>query len=150
MTIPARIPNWDILVVDFATSVVGQPYQWGLTDCVSLWRRGQAVMRGVEDHKTLLPELGHWWSTKSAVDTWATLGGPLAALARVGAVAFPPTFAQTGDLLVIPPDTTDGHEQMYLLVSGFALVTSQADGVSFQDARPLLDRPGAACYRLLP
>jgi hypothetical protein len=143
---PPRVLNWELALHDYCRTIVGRSYAWGETDCVSLWRRAQACMRGVDDATTLFPVLGAWTSATSAARRWTELGGPVKGFLACGAVGLPPTFAQSGDALVA---TVGGaRESVYLLAMGYAFVSDVDEGVTFQEAAPLLALPSAAIFRV--
>ena len=52
-----RVNNWDLALVEWAESVRGKPYEWGVTDCGTLVRDACAAMYGRE----MFPEVKRWF-----------------------------------------------------------------------------------------
>ncbi len=102
-----RLRNWDVRLFHWADSIVGEPFEWGVTDCGTIVSRAHVVMYG---------EDVFGWPTykslKGAMSAKAKVGGIRKALKkdcmRVGV-----KFARTGDIVLIKHK---GEEGMGLVV----------------------------------
>ncbi len=90
-----RLRNWDVRLFHWADSVVGHPFEWGVTDCASLVRAAHIVMYG-ED------VLGWpaYKSLKGAMSAKEKVGGIRKALKKA-CVRVGTKFARSGDIVLI-------------------------------------------------
>lgn len=136
MSTLGRVHNWDIALAEYAAALLGQPYEWGRTDCVSCWRGGQAAMRGCEP-ADICPEIGTWTAPAAAGRARARWLHPEADLTLVGLQRVAPTHLQSGDLLLVTgPD--DEYPQAYLVIGGMVLAATPDAGVTSQPLASVL------------
>lgn len=117
-----RGPNWDVALQAWADALVGQPYAWGRTDCVSL---AIAAIGVLYPHQPALPG----YPSKTAA-LRALAEDPVLiprTLELLGATPTTRAFAQAGDILVSPA----GADELALLVSlgAWALTGTPVAGV---------------------
>ncbi len=73
----------------------GQPYQWGVNDCVTFAADGIWAMTGIDPIEDIR---GTWNDEASAMATLLALGGMVKAVDARFHQRIPATFAQRGDL----------------------------------------------------
>ena len=91
-----RIPNWDVALHRWASSIAGQPYVWGRTDCGTLVRDALSVMYGAD----LLEAFDRYDTLRDARRVHAESGGVEVALRLIEAIDIAPPFAQSGDFSI--------------------------------------------------
>lgn len=93
-----RVVAWDAALIEWARSVIGEPFEWGRTDCASLARGAVLAMYEGAEPKV---SVGPGWSTeKGALRAHARTGGVSSVLRRLGAEEVEPTCAQRGDFVL--------------------------------------------------
>jgi hypothetical protein len=125
-----HVANWDRRLVEFVAVVVGQPFKWGETDCVSLVRRGLQLMF---DEDVWKGHVGEWKTRRGAI----TVSGKTDyenALLTSGAVEVGYHYGTSGDVALGPQEDEHGMLQMALLVpTRKALTATPAVGVAIVD-----------------
>lgn len=117
-----RVPNWDVLLFRWSVSVVGQPYEWGRTDCASLVRQAMTIVYG-SDPFDVRP-----WSTKrQALTRLKAVGSVEDALRAAGMVPVALRHAQGGDVLC--EAVSDGYGACGVVVGRVVVWATQEDGV---------------------
>ncbi|KKN45116.1 hypothetical protein LCGC14_0686180 [marine sediment metagenome] len=131
-----RVENWDSRLVEFAREVTDQPFEWGVTDCASLARRGLEVVFGLDLWR------GH-------VGTWKTRRGALGvsgrtehqeALRASGAVEVGKHYAWSADVAL--GDSVDDHGMLQvalLLPTRKAMTSTPERGVLIVDKLSLAE-----------
>ena len=132
------IKNRDRLLVEWGTSRLGTPFEFGKCDCVMLLREALKIM-GCD--AAALPK---WNSKRSALKAWRKTGGALAQLKKLGAAELPINFAQTGDVVVSPGSPFDSA---YVVINDKLLGIHSGDKVKLYPLR--LIKPAAVCLRFL-
>jgi len=139
-----RARNWDAALLAWADTVLGAPYVWGRTDCVSLATTAITVM-----YPALAgdPRLVLWPTKFAALRARVTQPTLLPdRLAALGAAPVPLGFLQAGDLLV-PPAAAAEEEPAVLVSLGATVLSTHPDtGVGRVPARHLW--PGTVPWRL--
>ena len=130
-----RLANWDVHLVDFAGSVVGQDHEWGTTDCASLVRRGLIAMMGKD---VLKKHVGIWKTRRGALVASKKID-PADVLEASGAVEVGVRFAWAGDVAVGGSVDDHGMVQLALLLPSRKVLTSTPDRGVF-----IIDRLGLA------
>ena len=124
------VANWDRRLVEFAREVIGQEFEWGLTDCVALVRRGLQVEFGVDVWE------GHVgkYKTKRGAVTVAGKTDYEDALLTSGAVEVGFHYGTSGDVALSPREDEHGMLSMALIVpSRKALTSTPSEGVVIVD-----------------
>ena len=90
-----RLRTWDVRLFHWADSVVGKPFEWGVTDCGYIVRDAHKIMYGKDVFR---------WPTyaskRGAVSARKKVGGIPNALGKV-CTRVGRRFAQSGDIVVI-------------------------------------------------
>lgn len=120
-----RERNWDLALHELRLSLVGAPFVWGETDCVSVVRRSWELVFGGD----LLEHLPHYASGSEARAALSMTGGLGMAMLDHGALTFPLTFAQTGDVVNGPEDPGHGFPFVGLVVGREVLTSTMEQGV---------------------
>ena len=137
-----HVANWDRRLVEFAAVVVGQPFEWGQTDCVSLVRRGLQLMFNEDVWKGHVGE----WKTKRGAITVSGKTDYEDALLTSGGVEVGYHYASSGDVALGPNEDEHGMLQMALLVPTRKVITATPEvGVALVDKLRLEE--GTRFYR---
>lgn len=117
-----RLANWDTHLVSFARDVVGREFEWGVTDCATLVRRGLIEMLGRDVLK------GHHrvWKTRRGA-LMASRVKPQDALKASGAERVGNKFAWSGDVAVGRRVDDHGMIRVALLLPTRKALTSTPD-----------------------
>jgi len=140
---PRRLPNVDVRLVEWQTSVLGRPFEWGRTDCGALvWSALEAIYP--EDDVPLPPGIRPWRSEPAALRLFARVGGVAGALRAGGAETVPLAFAQNGDI-IIAAGPEGGVPGAAIVVGPGYVVANRERGVERRSLRNLResDPPGA-------
>lgn len=116
-----RIPNWSLALVRWAERQNRLPFEWGVTDCGSLCRRGLELIFGAPildapfyateaEAEKVMKQLG------SAASYFATQGGSTELLSR----------ASGGDVIV-RPGVDDGLPRLALVLYPGTVLTSDLE-----------------------
>ena len=120
-----RINNWDLALVEWAESVRGQPYEWGVTDCATLVMDACAAMYGRE----MFPEVKRWTTCKTAVRRLKVVGSMEDVLIAKGAEEIQPNFLQGGDIAIELRDEVSRLGGAYVFVRPYFFTSTPEDGV---------------------
>lgn len=123
----------------YVAGVLGQPWLWGGTDCVSLLRGALRAHRGSD----VFSEAPAWYTDeRTAVEVLRATGGPIQWLRERGWSEVQLSGAQTGDVVVEPQRQAAGMPSVgMVLPSGVFLSSSQETGPVL---RALFGAQGAA------
>lgn len=137
-----RYRNWDLALRRWATSMAGQPFVWGTTDCASLALTAVGILY---PRRTVL-RLQPWTSQREALQLLTAHPRAIEdALEQLGGVALPLAFATTGDLLVLPAAP---FPHLYVSLGAEILATDPEVGVHLGPVRQLAGRTDLCCYRI--
>lgn len=129
-----RIRNWDVELVHYANSVLGESFKWGRTDCFSVVRNGLRAMYG----RDLFRGVGTYRTTaKAKAFHKAHAGIPLK---EYGFKKIARNFCQAGDVIIWPNMDPRGFPQFGIVVGGKILVSKEGMGPQVI-ALPTLDWP---------
>ena len=142
MPASTRPPDWDFRLVAFANGERGRRFRWGQTDCYSVARHALEIVYG----HPVLPVVAYTSKAKAATAV-RSFEDPHAALVELGAEHVPITFAQQGDLLLLPGDDGLGLLRFAVVADGRGRVlTSDPDeGVCIADLPSMPD--GTTAWR---
>jgi hypothetical protein len=119
-------------LVDWAFKVLGQPFEWGSTDCTALALQAAAILTGRADIWTRWQ--GRWWDVRSAARCRRT-ADLATTLAAEGFVQAPGHYAPPGAILVGRRGWRGGH-----VVLGRRAVSSRPEcGVALFKTRAILE-----------
>ena len=119
-----RVRTWDVDLLEWASSLIGEPFRWGRTDCASIVIEAQRLMYGVD-----VFHLPKW---KSKAKALRTLSGAknIRAVLRRHADQVGRGFLQMGDIVLVKNGCdvleTDG---LMLVLRDYALFTNPETGV---------------------
>ena len=95
-----RIRDWTVALGELAREVIGAPFEWGETDCVSVFRRALVAMYGKD---IAAPYIDVTYTTKvGATRAFNKVGGYEDTLLKMGAKEVPPHLTRDGDVMVFP------------------------------------------------
>jgi len=139
-----RADDWEFRLVSYVRSQAGRPFRWGITDCYTLARSALCVIYD----EPILPSVlyrRHAAATHAA-KSFHDLPGALEVL---GAACVGLTFAQAGDLLLLPGDDGWGLPRFGVMADGrgHVLTSGVAEGVTIVDAGTI--PPGTTAWRWL-
>ena len=119
-----RVRTWDVDLQTWAASLIGEPFRWGTTDCVSIIIEAQRLIYGAD-----VFHLPKWKSKLKALRTLAEVKSMRAVL-RKYADQVGRGFLQMGDIVLVKNGCdvleTDG---LMLVVRDYALFTHPDKGV---------------------
>ncbi len=119
-----RVRTWDVDLLEWASSLVGKPFRWGITDCASIIIQAQRLIYGSD-----VFHLPKWKSKAKALRTLVDVKGMRAAL-RGCADQVGRGFLQMGDIVLVKNGCdemeTDG---LMLVLRDYALFTNPKTGV---------------------
>lgn len=119
-----RVRTWDVDLQAWAASLIGEPFQWGRTDCASIAIEAQRLMYGAD-----VFHLPKWKSKAKALRTLESAKG-IRAVLRKHAQQVGRGFLQMGDIVLVKNGCdvleTDG---LMLVVRDYALFTNPETGV---------------------
>jgi len=139
-----RRSNWDTALAAWAATVVGHPYTWGHTDCVTLATTAITVL-----YPALAgdPRLLRWPTKFAALRAQRAQPTLLVdRLTQLGAAPVPLGFLQAGDLCVPPAAVADEEPAVLVALGATVLTTHPTTGVATFPARWLW--PGTVPWRL--
>jgi len=114
-------------LVAYVREVMGQPYQWGSTDCASLvW--GAVVALYEDDARPALRPV-EYTSLREAYARHQELGGTAAELEACGARLIVPAYLHDGDIVTAPPSEEDELPAAGVVVSRGVLTSDVERGV---------------------
>ncbi len=97
-----RVPNWHVALGKLATDLIGQPFVWGETDCVSIFRKALVAMYGQD---IAAPYIDVTYTTKAgATRAFNKIGNYASILEKIGAKEIAPHNARDGDIAVFMPE----------------------------------------------
>jgi len=121
-----RVGNYERLLVEWASSRLGSPFEYGMCDCATLLCEALEVMLGFNP----VPDLPTWNSKKEALKVWKITGGTLAQLKKLAAKEVGINFTQTGDIVVLPRPS--GHfATAGIIINGKMLSIAAGNRVSY-------------------
>ncbi len=130
------VENWDSRLVELAREVVGEPFEWGVTDCASLVRRALKVMYGRDVWKG---HVGEWKTLRGAVGVNGRTDRQ-EALRSSGAVEVAKSYAWSGDVALGASEDDHGMLQVaVLLPTRKAMTSTPRDGVVIVDKLSLAE-----------
>jgi len=116
-----RVPNWSVKLAGFADSVLGKPFVWGETDCVSICRGALETMYG-ED--IIAPHFDGTYSTKTGAARAFSKVGSLSAIAeQAGAKEVRHNMSVDGDVMVFPK--VGPYENVATRIGGMWIISDQ-------------------------
>ncbi len=119
-----RLPTWDVDLLEWAGSLIGEPFKWGRTDCASIVIQAQRLIYGSD-----VFHLPKWKSKAKALRTLVGVKGMRSVLQGC-ADPVGRGFLQMGDIVLIKNGCdeleTDG---LMLFVRDYALFTNPETGV---------------------
>ena len=146
-TLGLRQRGWEQALATWADGVVGKPYAWGETDCLSL---ASAAIAAMTRTPLALPPYRSAASAKQQVECvlaeHGTIGDALVAQGarRIGAA----TWAQPGDLLVAEPTDDWPFPEVGIVVGRHVVVADEARGVQLESVGLLMRDPDLGVYRV--
>lgn len=96
-----RVRNWDVRLVEWQGRVLGEPFEWGRTDCASLV---VGALEAMYDELPLEGPVPEYEGERDAVLAHKATGGVAEALAEGGADRVDLNFARQGDVLIGLPE----------------------------------------------
>jgi len=132
MITKARVLNWDGRLVAWAKEMVGRPFVWGETDCITL---------AIEAIEIIHPgqikfDLPFWDSKKTAIVAIKKINGFSAYMEKHGAVKIESELlARAGDLLVAP--SVDSIEGCQVVIGGKIISSRPDEGVHIRNLYPV-------------
>lgn len=135
-----RVANHEVLVIDLAERMRGEPFVWGQTDCASICRRTLTVMLGVDPWREALP-------------SYTTLREARRAFSKVDMTRIWDDASEVRDRLIVTGDIgiaphLDGHRLPSLYVAlprSLALIANPSEGTRTIPRAQLLE--GTRWYR---
>jgi hypothetical protein len=102
-----RVPNWNVALGALAREVLGQPFEWGVTDCVTIARRAIEAQFG-ED--ITAPHIDVTYTTKTgAVRAHNKIGSMADVALAAGAAEIPVEQTRDGDIMIFPKSRGFGN-----------------------------------------
>lgn len=142
-----RQRGWEIALAAWADDVVGKPYTWGQTDCLSL---AASAILAMTRTALALPPYRSAATAKQQVevvlDEHGSIGGALLAQGarRIGGAS----WAQPGDLLVWEPTDEWPFPEVAVVVGHKAIAADEAHGVCVQPLTVVVRDPAVTLYRV--
>lgn len=135
-----KVANYEVVVVELAERMRGQPFVWGQTDCVSISRRTLEAMLGSDPWRDSVPKYKTLREARRVFDRvdMATIWN--------GAREVRDRLIVTGDIGVAP--ALDDHNLPSLYVAlprSLALIANPSEGTTTIQRRRLLE--GTRWYR---
>lgn len=119
-----RVRTWDVDLQTWAGSLIGEPFQWGTTDCVSIVIEAQRIIYGAD-----VFQLPKWKSKAKALRTLVEVKSFRAVLRRY-ANPVGRGFLQMGDIVLVKNGCDVlGTDGLMLVVRDYALFTHPDEGV---------------------
>ncbi len=119
-----RVRTWDVDLQTWAGSLIGEPFQWGTTDCVSIIIEAQRLIYGAD-----MFHLPKWKSRLKALRTLAEVKS-IRAVLRKYADPVGRGFLQMGDIVLLKNGCDVlGTDGLMLVVRDYALFTNPETGV---------------------
>jgi len=115
-----RQPNWWVKLGELANEVVGQPFEWGKTDCVTIARRALEAQFGEDPIK----ETANYTTRGGATRAFNRLGSLGDLAIKAGAREIPVRRARDGDFLIFPKSEDRVYENVATKMGGAWIVSS--------------------------
>lgn len=135
-----RHSDWDLRLNSMKEKVLGEPFEWGRTDCATLVVRALEAMYPPDD-VPLPAERPSYGDESGALRAHAATGGVSDVLRAQGAEEVPLNFARQGDVL-IGVDEAGGVPGAAIVVENRYLVASEEEGVVLRRLRDLREAGG--------
>jgi len=95
-----RVPNWNYKIWEVGEEVRGQPFEWGITDCVTIARR---VLEAQFGEDIIAPHFNSEYKTKTgATRAFNKIGSMTDIALAAGAKEIDPINARDGDIMIFP------------------------------------------------
>ena len=118
-----RVPRWDVDLEQWAAKQIGQPFKWGVTDCVSLAIKGQRLIYGV-DVFHIQPYKSKAKALRLLVDNL------LESRLRASCIEVGRRYLQAGDIALVDKGCSEmGTDGLLLVIRDYALLTEPSVGV---------------------
>lgn len=119
-----RVRDWDVALVQFASTMQGKPFKYGTTDCAYVVRGALKAMYG----KDLLRGMGSYRTLRDARKLAKSVGSVPAYLKEhLGCKRIRRNFTQAGDIVVLPGD--ERLPSLAVVVGGKLMVSVVDTGV---------------------
>lgn len=135
-----KVANHEVLVVDLAERMRGEPFVWGSTDCVSICRRTLTTMLGTDPWRDSVPRYATLREARRVFDRvdMATIWD--------GAIEVRDRLIVTGDIGVAPARDDYNLPSLYVaLPRSLALIANASEGTTTIRRQRLLQ--GTRWYR---
>lgn len=138
-----RPANWDVALATWAGDQLGRPFVWGETDCVTLCFAG---LERVAGHAVVaVPK----YTTEAEARQLVPFGGRLGQQMAILGYQVQPTFAQSGDVVVLPASDGEFSDGLGLVVgTNQVLVADLEEGVRTHRLAAVLKVAKVEVYRL--
>ena len=114
-----RVPNWSVKLAGFADSVLGKPFVWGETDCVSICR---GALETMYDEDIIAPHFDATYSTKiGAARVFGKIGSMATVAEQAGAREVRPDMSVDGDVMLFP--RVGSYENVATRIGGMWIVS---------------------------
>ena len=107
-------PNWHVNLGELANDLIGEPFEWGKTDCVSIARAALVAQFGEDP---CVPYVNVTYTTKTgATRAFNKIGNYASILEKIGAREIAPHNVRDGDIAVFKPER--GYENVMTMMGG--------------------------------
>lgn len=97
-----RVVNWSVSLAELANDIVGAPFEWGRTDCVSVARSALVAIFGEDP---LVPHINVTYTTKiGAARAFKKIGSMTDIVLAAGAKEIASNLAGDGDFMIFPSE----------------------------------------------
>lgn len=141
----SRVRNWDLALLEWRRSVLGEPFAWGETDCGSLVRGAARALYDRDPFEGVRSYRSRFGALRAHVET----GGLEPALRAAGAEEVGLGFARQGDVMIEPP--ADGRPMggAGVVVGSEVVVCPEGEAVTTTSLRAIRRRgPDVRAMRL--
>lgn len=140
-----RVRNWDLELLRWRRSILGEPFAWGETDCGSLVRGATRTLYGRDPFQGVRTYTSRFGALRAHVET----GGIEDAVRAAGGEEVGLGFARQGDVLVEPPTEERPMGGAGVVVAGEVVVCPEGEAVTTTPMRALRARePDVRALRL--
>ena len=114
-----RVTNWSVNLGFLAEEVIGAEFDWGKTDCATIFRRALEAMYG-EDISA--PYVNVTYTTKAgATRAYNKLGGYEEIIEKIGGREIPAKLAKDGDIVIFKSEK--GYDNIVTKMGGSWIIS---------------------------
>ncbi len=141
-----RERNWNVRLAILVRSLIGKPFIWGETDCVSVLRKAYVAMYDEDPIAEFVPM--DYSTEEEAKEAFRAIGGDFTKwIMRIVVQEVTPMFARDGDM-VFNEDSAVGYQNVGIVLSDRILISDIKNGVHMLPLNRDVDDDKIHIYRL--